>query len=270
MARDFDDTDDQYIDVGTWFISGPRITFSLFAQVDDFSPGDFRFFSKAQGTQEDDHQWMLSNNSASQIQPRLRIQTAGGDARTLIGSGTGDTDNGWHHYVGFYDASLASENLKIYYDGSLNSEVTHTTINNLAETTTNIYIGNQPVTTAKSINGRIAEVAVWAAALNTDEIAALAAGISPRFIRHTSLEGYWPLQGIGSPEPDYSGNGRTGTLNGDTTTPTIADHVYTQPLFGFNSDWKGSFTEAVTFDAATYPHLIQKGQYPFRRKVVNY
>jgi hypothetical protein len=63
-------------------------------------------------------------------------------------------------------------------------------------------------------NGMIADVGMWNVILAAGEIAALAAGARPYTIRPGSLVGYWPLDGLASPEPDLSGNANNGTLTG--------------------------------------------------------
>lgn len=61
-------------------------------------------------------------------------------------------------------------------------------------------------------DAKIAEVAIWLTPLSDAEFAALAKGANPQTIRRNSLWCYLPLYGTGSPERDYSGNGRSGTL----------------------------------------------------------
>ena len=56
-----------------------------------------------------------------------------------------------------------------------------------------------------TISGRIAEVGIWNAALTDAEVAILALGFSPPFVRPQSLIGYWPLIGRTSPEIDLVG-----------------------------------------------------------------
>jgi hypothetical protein len=54
-------------------------------------------------------------------------------------------------------------------------------------------------------SGRIAEAAIYNAALTDDEIAELAAGASPLLVRPDALVAYWPLVGRDYPEPDLVG-----------------------------------------------------------------
>ena len=55
---------------------------------------------------------------------------------------------------------------------------------------------------------------MWSVALNTNEAAALAKGERPHKIRPANFLGYWPLDGIASPEPDFSGLAHNLTLTG--------------------------------------------------------
>lgn len=80
-------------------------------------------------------------------------------------------------------------------------------------------------------DGRIAEVAIWSAALDDAEMAALGKGICPLLIRPTSLVGYWPVLGNLSPEQDGWNSKFDMTLN---NAPTKADHprIY-YPIGGY-------------------------------------
>jgi Concanavalin A-like lectin/glucanases superfamily len=67
-------------------------------------------------------------------------------------------------------------------------------------------------------DGAIADAAIWAAALDDYEIAALALGVSPLLIRPSALVAYWPLVGVTSPEIDLIGR-RELTVTGATIAP---------------------------------------------------
>lgn len=68
------------------------------------------------------------------------------------------------------------------------------------------------------MDGAIADAAIWAAALDDYEIAALALGVSPLLIRPSALVAYWPLGGWTSPEIDLIGR-RELTITGATAAP---------------------------------------------------
>lgn len=74
--------------------------------------------------------------------------------------------------------------------------------------------------TFNPFTGSVAEVAIWSAVLSDGEIATLATGVPAWQVRAASLWGYWPVLGLSSTEPDYSGAGRAMTLVG---TPALAD-----------------------------------------------
>ena len=64
-------------------------------------------------------------------------------------------------------------------------------------------------------NGNLSEIAVRKGVLLTaNEAKAHNAGERPSRIRPTSIVGWWPIDGLQSPEPEYSGNKMVGTLTG--------------------------------------------------------
>lgn len=84
-----------------------------------------------------------------------------------------------------------------------------------AATTGNFTIGERTFAASQGfVGGRIAEAAIWNIVLTAGEISALAKGARPNTIRRSALLGWWPIDGIQSPEPDFSGNKNNGTLTG--------------------------------------------------------
>ena len=76
-----------------------------------------------------------------------------------------------------------------------------------------------------SFGGRLARCAAFARTLDINEARTFAFGRPPS----GSVDFYHEMMG-GSPEPDWSGNGRNGTL----TATTVADHAPIGPWFGLN------------------------------------
>jgi hypothetical protein len=72
--------------------------------------------------------------------------------------------------------------------------------------------GNDPLV------GKMADLAIWNVKLTLLEGQALAKGIRPPAVRPLSLQMYFPLDGLQSPEPDLSGNKASGTLTGSSLT----------------------------------------------------
>lgn len=82
------------------------------------------------------------------------------------------------------------------------------------------------------LTGKIADAAFWVgAALAQGEATALARGARPYMIRPLQLKGYWPLDGLRSPEPDLSGNVNNLTLTGTALAsgPPVAMFTPRQP-----------------------------------------
>lgn len=75
------------------------------------------------------------------------------------------------------------------------------------------------LTPDNAMRGDIAHVAMWSLALTDQEVASLAAGVSPLRMRRDALAAYWPVGGVQSPEPDIVG-GLAMTVSG---TPTKAE-----------------------------------------------
>jgi len=103
-------------------------------------------------------------------------------------------------------------------------------------------------TPGNHFKGRIAEAAVWDAALTDVEVAALAAGVSPLRVRSGNLKGYWAVFGV-SPETDFSGRGNNLTVTGTT----IADHAPVAPQFGFS----GTEPDAVVLGPTGQPFRMR-------------
>lgn len=112
--------------------------------------------------------------------------------------------NAWHHGCGVFTSTTSRT---VYLDGVAGSTDTFS----VAPTgTPDFIIGFS----GSVLTGSIADVAIWNVALNASEIAALARGVRPNNIRTSALIGWWPLDGLSSPEPDLSGNSHNGTLTG--------------------------------------------------------
>jgi hypothetical protein len=98
---------------------------------------------------------------------------------------------------------------------------------------TNHFIGQTTVGTA-FWSGSLAEIAVYKGIILTaGEAKAFSLGVRAKDIRK-SLIGYWPLDGLKSPEPDLSGNANNGTLTGTLLAPG-------PPLAMFTPRWPINF-----------------------------
>lgn len=121
---------------------------------------------------------------------------------------------GWHHVAMVYDGTKAGNSTRFlaYIDGALQSLSFNGTSIPSALGTVN------PLTWGKDSSDRfgagvMADGAVWVGqVLSPGQIAALSKGVRPHKIGGYSA--YTPLDGLASPEPDFSGNQNNGTLTG--------------------------------------------------------
>jgi hypothetical protein len=136
--------------------------------------------------------------------------TTTGDADTT----TGFSANTWHHACGVF---AGTADRRAFIDGgSKGTDVVNEVPTGLDTTA----IGRLArLTPAGYTSGRIAEAAIWDVALSDVEVALLAKGYSPLFVRPASLTLYAPLLGNYSPEIDLIG-ARSLTVTGATK----ADH----------------------------------------------
>ena len=148
------------------------------------------------------------------------------DSHQVIGS-TIISLNAWHHAAFTYDHNI----MLVYLDGVQDGTLTPGALT--------IGTGGQPlwlgsnISVTSPLTGRIADAAVWNTALVASEISSLSKGTRALNIRSGSLVGYWPLDGLSSPEPDLSGNKGNATLSGTALAagPPIAPFTPRWPQF---------------------------------------
>jgi len=112
-----------------------------------------------------------------------------GTATTAVDTTAGFTANTWTHACGVF-ASTTSRTVYIN-GGNANTN----TASSSATGENRLFMGATRAASAFSgyLNGHLAEVGVWNAALTAAEVASLATGVSPRLIRPESLTVYAPL-----------------------------------------------------------------------------
>ena len=110
------DGNNDYVDVGTLDVSGQALTLAAWVQVDKLENcihWDCRILSKATGTAEQAHYWMLSTiKVGNQTRLRFRLKT-NGTTSTLVAS-TGNLTNGeMFHVAAIYDGAT----MRLYKNG---------------------------------------------------------------------------------------------------------------------------------------------------------
>ena len=248
MSRLFDDASSQYLNVATAAVTTTPCTLACWFYADDANSNNYL---------------LAVGDGADFDYDLFAIRAVGGVDdfiwATALAVGIGDqakstatyAANAWNHACGVFTSSTDRA-------AFLNGANKGTNATSVAPTGIVLTrIGASPVTSGGSpfqlMSGRIAEAAIWNVALTDAEVAALARGVSPLRIRRASLQGYWPVYGTGSPEPDYSGTALHMTLTG---TPAVADHAPVMPSWGLDLGWVGAFTAAAP-GGATWPGWYQ-------------
>lgn len=89
----------------------------------------------------------------------------------------------------------------------------------------------QASTRSSYFNGQIAEAAIWNVALTTAEVAALAKGLHPFFVRPANLVFFCPVGGIATPEPELRAS-RSMAVTGATETLLVPPALQRGPASG--------------------------------------
>ena len=218
MARSFNGTSD-VISIGTSttldFADPTPFTVAVWAYAATVTSGNLMsVFEK--GYDGAFEQWFLRFNDG----PPLTLQFGGfGSGQATLTSSTVTTGT-WYHVAGTYvPTSGGNGNWALYVNGI--SVATATNTQGPEHSAEPPAIGAAIFSGApqRFLNGRAADAAGWNVVLSAGEIAALANGARPNTIRPTALQGWWPLDGLQSPEPDLSGKATNGTVTGTALAP---------------------------------------------------
>lgn len=123
--------------------------------------------------------------------------------------------NVWNLAGVTYDSSSVANNPVLYVDGvSVGITEANTPIGTVdSDAAQDLMIGNR-LAGDKTFDGEISFFVQWNVILSANEMAIINRGVNPFVVRNSNIELLTPLGGNQSPEPDYSGNGNTGTVTG--------------------------------------------------------
>lgn len=219
-AADFAGGAEDRVQVAAFDVSGSALTMTAWFNADAF--GDIRFVSKASGTAESDHYWMLGLNSSSQLKVRIR---AGGSTTSYEPSVSGLAPGAWHFIAATYDGTT----IRVYLDGD---EVGTTSKSGSLDSgaIASIGLANQPSGAGdRAFDGRLDEIAVFDKALTTAEIEEL-------YNEGRVLIAHWSMdEGSGVTVADATDFGNDATF--DNGTPIWTTGVLGNALeFDGNSD----------------------------------
>lgn len=149
---------------------------------------------------------------------RVDAVTSGSGGEQVAESTVGTTVDVWAHCCAVFTST--SSRTAYYNGGSAGNQTNITNPGSISAIAIGCFYDG---TNAWGLcNGAIAECAVWDVELTAGEIAALAGGVSPTRIRPANLGGYWPINGIDSPERDFSPGILSTTRRSMTMTGTAA------------------------------------------------
>jgi hypothetical protein len=189
MARNFNGTS-EYLDHAAAVVTAAPLTMACWFRP-DMASADLTLMAALNSAGSNTFRLAARGNDAGD--PVSWRVTAGGslvaaDTTTGFSSGT------WHHACG---VEASSNSRRVYLDGggkgTNTSSRTPSGINQ-----TRVGFGNSAY-----MDGRIAEAAIWNAALSDEEVASLARGCCPLKVRPASLVAWWPLAGRFDPEISF-------------------------------------------------------------------
>jgi hypothetical protein len=186
----------------------------------------------------------MFNGAATTTHNSYYVQTNAGTAGRDPASATVSINTWYHQAMTAVDGAGTCQG---YLNGVADG-ASFTTPNSTFVSAANVSIGHDAG--PDLFNGSLADVAIWNVTLTSLEIAALAAGVRPGRIRPSSLIGWWPLDGLVSPEPDLSGRANNGTL---TAAPALD---FGPPISLFTPRWPQYFKPPVAGAAS----LVFKNQ----------
>jgi hypothetical protein len=230
---DFDGSND-YVDAGTFDVSGSGITMMGWFNAEAIATDDGRIVSKANGPNAVDAWWQLSTtDSGANRYLRMRIK-AGGTTTTFADSSVNLVTDRWYFAVGTYDS--ASGDMKLYLDGVEVASGSHAVGGAVdVDPSVPVAIGANG-TAERFFNGILDDVRVYDRALSSDEIAELAKLPGP--IAH------WKLDETSGPTAVDSEGSHDGTWTNDPVpAPGVIDG-------GLDFDGSNDYVDAGTFDVS--------------------
>ena len=203
MARVFVSASEQYLLLTSPVLTAEPITFAAWYRPATTS---FSYDAVMSIVGDSSGEMVLSREGTD-----LRVFKNGGGVAQNIDTLTANT---WHHVCGVF---AATNDRRVYTDGG--NKITNSA-NQTGGTFTRTGIGARPrvATPLEYLDGRVAEAAIWSAALSDAEVAFLALGFSPLFIQPHNLAAYWPL--IRDDDNDLIGGFDLTPIN----SPTVSIH----------------------------------------------
>lgn len=216
MARLFDDAASDYAEYAAALFTATPFSIACWLRCDDLTSTQV-LLGVADKDATNVYAYLEIAATSGVIGARSRSPSAGGVAVSSAGAGA----NAWHHACGVWTGGTLRA---AFLDGGNKGTNTTSVSGPGAADVTNAGHVNLSSGRQLFFSGRLAELCIYNAALDDDEVAALAARVSPLKIRRANLAAYWPFLGLASPEPSFISN-HPFTLSG----PVLANHAPVAP-----------------------------------------
>jgi hypothetical protein len=176
---------------------------------------DFVYWAKTGTTASTDARIQIQHFNDNNIYAGPFKMDGSTDARAVVADAGLFVSGTWNHQCVVWDQP---GNSVIYYVNGV-SKATAAAGPAFTQSCTYAVAGNHPFPWGgtTSINGAVADVGFWTIKLTPSEVLALAKGARCFTIREPSLAWYLPVDGLVSPEPDFSGNAANATVTGTTS-----------------------------------------------------
>lgn len=211
MARGNDGTGSNYLRVSSGLVTVAPLTMAGWIYPNNVTEDHMICVLENQGN--NDAWWFLGALGATGGDP-IGLSTANGGTEGIATTSTSFVANRWQHAAGVVNSSTSRESY--LNGGGLGTNATSITPALINTTFIGNLDGNGGADYA-SLNGYVADVAIWKVALTQREIQFLASGGRPSQVRPRDLVAYWDLPGLlTASEPD-----RVNNRNPMTTTGTM-------------------------------------------------
>jgi len=182
MAYDFDGTNQRLTPASTPVTAAPLTMACWFRPANTTSAGALITLTDSAGVQY--FTLYADGNSAGD---RVRIYVAGSGGSPTVSTTSGFSANVWNHACA---VEAATNSRTVYLNGGNSA---NNALNTVPQSITNFNIGSFLAVSGNFLNGQIAEVGIWNAALTAAEVASLAKGMTCDKVRPQSLVFYAPL-----------------------------------------------------------------------------
>jgi hypothetical protein len=184
MAYEFNGSN-QYLNTATAPVSAEPITMACWFYLNN-TTADHTLVSINGSSTSSYFQMQAAGSLAGD--PVRAVTFAGSGGANVAASGTGFSGSTWMHAAAVFTSTSSRT---IYLNGTQGANNTNNvSIPSIVRMSIGVISWNTPVNYA---NGRIADVGVWSAALNADEILSLSKGVTCDKVRPQSLVFYAPL-----------------------------------------------------------------------------